>query len=675
LRRNIIIISCILVGLGALSGLYAGWKRHVSEGLNRRVEMAMEYADVRALAMASHDSMPDTIRQLKNAGLTSLAVTEDTYSSLETQGDLHVNRQGSRTLVTVSSASLLERIHQGLTLRGMPSVVTTHPDFSQAGTLFYYKSSALPGDTTPLYVQASSLNYSILRSEGIGLNPAEVDIVKQNGLHVLARISNFSGASYPTMLAVLQQIRAMGIRTVIFQGLEVLGFRGNEKDAASAIEDSGIHYGQVEFGKQKGDDQLSRLLRGQYIRVHSVSDAEMGTMTPNEIIERYVRAARERNIRICYLRMISWQGQDPVKTNAEFINTICQKIARKSEMEFGPAHLFASVHTPHWTWMLMGAGIAGGVVLLLLRLFAVAPRTAWWVLLLSLLVCIALSMLGEMGRKIDALFAALIFPTLACLRRDILTRDGDQPPSLSRSAAAWQAVATLAVASAITSLGIYQVVGLLASRTFMLKANQFLGIKAAHALPILAIALIAVTGLPRQDLPWKEEWEKIKRRVGKFLSEPTRVGELTIVFVALALLALIVMRTGNDPGVGVSGIELKFRALLDHWLPVRPRTKEFLVGHPAFILAMAFWYRGRRKWAIPLFIAGVIGQVSILNTFCHIHSPLHLSFIRDVSGLVIGTVIGLVVYWVIDMFLADPAADSGSGNENSTISPQVDSNG
>src|SRR5262249_50789545 len=135
-----------------------------------------------------------------------------------------------------------------------------------------------------------------------------------------------------------------------------------------------------------------------------------------------------------------------------------------------------------------------------------------------------------------------------------------------------------------------------------------------------------------------------------------RVGQLLLALVALAALLLIVARTGNEPGVGVSGVELRFRSVLDRALPVRPRTKEFLVGHPAFILGLALWLRGRRRIAMPLFVVGVIGQVSILNTFCHIHTPLVLSLIRDVSGLVIGAVIGLILFWIIERALPPPAS-------------------
>src|SRR5262249_25033659 len=96
--------------------------------------------------------------------------------------------------------------------------------------------------------------------------------------------------------------------------------------------------------------------------------------------------------------------------------------------------------------------------------------------------------------------------------------------------------------------------------------------------------------------------------------------------------------------------------LLDALLPVRPRTKEFLVGHPAFVLALALWFRGRRQWAVPLFLVGVLVQVSLLNTFCHIHTPLRLSLIRDVTGLVFGIAIGLAAFWLIERFAPTKAA-------------------
>ena len=86
------------------------------------------------------------------------------------------------------------------------------------------------------------------------------------------------------------------------------------------------------------------------------------------------------------------------------------------------------------------------------------------------------------------------------------------------------------------------------------------------------------------------------------------------------------------------------RAILDAVLYARPRFKEFLVGHPAMLLGLIYAAEGRRKWALPLLIVGTIGQVSLLNTFCHIHTPLLVSAWRAGLGIGIGIVIGLLLY-------------------------------
>lgn len=663
MRRNIAIVSCILVAIGTLAGLYAAGKRLQSEAKNRRVEIAMEYTDVLQLASASGQPLSSVMTSLKNAGLTSLAITEDTLTSLQNDGEVHLNRTGRISTIYVGSMELLNRIQHALIFRGY-SVQMRSLTRNEAGVQFAY--SPYPNGDSQAKTLFSVLNtdFDSIHLLGIGINPHSVDIVKNMGLNVIARINNFPGANGSSMYQALMDVKRLGIRTVIFQGLEVFGFRGQQKAAAEAFQRSGVQYGQVEFGKQRGDSQLSEELKGAYVRVHSVSDAEMGTMSPSDVVERFVRAARDRNIRICYLRMITWQGGDPVLENAKFIASICRQISRKGEMSFGPAHLFEPLKLPKLLFLLMGLGVAGGAVIGLMRLGPFSDKTLLTVLIIMTLICAAFPMLGMMGRKLDALMAALIFPTIACMRHDILEKE-QRTSILSAKDAGWKAIYTILEACAITSLGICLVVGFLASRVFMLKADQFTGIKVAIAAPVIFIAILAITGIPSLNCSLRDEWDKIRKRLSHFFGEPAQVGPLLLSLLALLLLALMIARTGNDPGVGVSGIELKFRALMDRFLPVRPRTKEFLFGHPLFILAIALWYRGRKKLALPLFVAGVVGQVSILNTFCHIHSPLHLSFIRDVAGLIFGVVIGLILFWLTEKIFPISKSNDQNGTDPS----------
>jgi len=132
----------------------------------------------------------------------------------------------------------------------------------------------------------------------------------------------------------------------------------------------------------------------------------------------------------------------------------------------------------------------------------------------------------------------------------------------------------------------------------------------------------------------------------KLVSNPILVWHAIAAFAVLILLAVALMRTGNDSGMGVSAVELKFRALLDRIMVVRPRTKEFLIGHPAFFIGIALLLTRRRLMGLSLVALGMIGQVSLLNTFCHIHTPLAISVLRAFNGVWCGLVVGLVIWWL-----------------------------
>lgn len=632
-----------LIAVGTLAGLYAGHKRYEVENLNKRVELALDYNELKQQSDLLNRPLPELLARYKQAGITSIAISEDTIGGLEAAGRLMV---GPRGIMVDRQTS--DRIHRALTARGIAPSADHMPDF-RPGTSFVVGEGSPSVFTVPA-------DFTSLRSVGIGLDPQYVDTVRQAGLLPVGRIGNWLGINPVTFRAALNELKAQGVQTVIFTGIEVAGFRGMEKDVADLLNEAGINYGQVEFGKQKGDENLAHNLKGRYVRVHSIGEAELSTLDETEAIDRFVRGARERNIRLCYIRLFFTAGPDIVEKNAEFLRKIREGISRHGEMGFGAAHAYEDTGMPTAVFALIALGVAGGYVLLKTRFASISPGLTIGLLVVSTIILVGLAFgMGETGRKLVALFAALVFPALACLRRDILSSDPTITSSGSVGASSTFALKGLAMASAVTAIGIVHVVGLLATRPFMLKANQFLGIKAAHAIPLVVIGLAAIFGIPSLDRPWAEEWRKMRERGKALFGEPMRIGQVVLAIVGLLALAMIVARTGNEPGVGVSGFELKFRSLLDKLLPVRPRTKEFMVGHPAFILGLALWFRGRRRWAIPIFVVGVIGQVSILNTFCHIHTPLVLSFIRDVTGLVAGAVVGLVIFWLIEHVLPKPA--------------------
>jgi len=97
-------------------------------------------------------------------------------------------------------------------------------------------------------------------------------------------------------------------------------------------------------------------------------------------------------------------------------------------------------------------------------------------------------------------------------------------------------------------------------------------------------------------------------------------------------------RTGNSGHA--FAFEKAARTFLANSMGVRPRTKEFLIAHPIFILGayLSLRYRNARY----IMIIGVMGQLSIADTFAHLHTPVLISMIRTLYGAVLGGIIGLI---------------------------------
>jgi hypothetical protein len=94
-------------------------------------------------------------------------------------------------------------------------------------------------------------------------------------------------------------------------------------------------------------------------------------------------------------------------------------------------------------------------------------------------------------------------------------------------------------------------------------------------------------------------------------------------------------------------MELRLRLLLGDLLSVRPRTKELFIGHPLMLLALYYGWRFRGG---PVLLAlGAIGQVSLINSFAHMHTPILITLIRTGWGLGLGIVLGLALLGLLHL--------------------------
>ena len=170
-----------------------------------------------------------------------------------------------------------------------------------------------------------------------------------------------------------------------------------------------------------------------------------------------------------------------------------------------------------------------------------------------------------------------------------------------------------------------------------MKANQFVGVKLMHVLPFAALLLAY--------------WHYHLRKPGEgMLKSILRLAVSPVLMwhaVAAALVAAVglvyIVRTGNTSSLAVSpsSMEQAMRALLERVLTARPRTKEFLIGHPAFLATTALLVTDGRPLVLAASAAAMIGQVSMVNTFAHLHTPIYLTVVRTLTGLTLGALIGV----------------------------------
>ncbi len=113
---------------------------------------------------------------------------------------------------------------------------------------------------------------------------------------------------------------------------------------------------------------------------------------------------------------------------------------------------------------------------------------------------------------------------------------------------------------------------------------------------------------------------------------------LVVVSAGLAV-GILLGRSGNL-GLPVLGAEARLRTVTENLLVARPRTKEYLLGHPALMLAAAAAIVGWRRAVLPLAAIGVIGQAGIVNSFSHIHTPLLYALWRTINALILGSILG-----------------------------------
>jgi len=622
----------VLIGvvvLALLLSLGLAWQRHRLEASNKRVEVAVNWAEVVALAERVGEDPFDLLLRFKAAGATAVLLKEQNLGDLE-------NR-----LVWVKGGNELiaEGFRGGAKLEPMYTYIITR-DRALWKRLVYHLENKVPRgmpvdsrDLGEVFVVGMPLVKGDLGLFPLGFNPAGLQAAVEAGMGIIPQLRSWPQVRQDSLAAALAPLAdyADHISLFLFNDGLLPGFPNPAATRWMADELKGLGnppVGIIEFTNQKGLPELVRFTGKNAIRLHSIGE-RMGSISPQAAVDQFALAASERNIRAVFARFFfRWDNPDWIGSNLAYVTKVTQALEDKG-LSTGRPVPFGSLQGSRLVLLVIGWGVVAAGMLLLelmgLRRVAVVLGT-----LVALLwtVAVLVNQL-EPARKLMALGAALVLPTLGVVAMAGVRTTGTRG-----------AVTALWVTSLVSLAGALLVVGLLWDVNYMLKLEEFRGVKVAHLLPLLMVAFILGAW------PMRERWPGW---VVSGLSRPLNLALVLGVVAVAAVVYVYLARTGNDaPGLSTA-MEKQVRYLLGQWLEVRPRTKEFLVGHPFLVLA---FYLGYRHRLLPLFVVGAVGQVSIVNTFAHLHTPLAVSMVRTFHALWLGSLAGMVLIMIYHLGLA-----------------------
>lgn len=355
--------------------------------------------------------------------------------------------------------------------------------------------------------------------------------------------------------------------------------------------------------------------------------------TPSENENILFRAVTDRSMRLIILTPLEYEGGGMVTDPAAYRDLLVGLRARLESRGLTLGDAFSAMDAPQRSPLLLAGAALLPAALAVLFLGLILPLPAWGknaLLLLGILIAFGgallrpalLQTLLAFGTAVLApCFTGLLFAALCAGRGKRLEA---LPLPLGY-------LALLGLLLAISLAGGLTIGALLATRAYLLEFRVFTGVKLAQLLPLAVTAALLFLALRRRP---KEERQK-----------PSRLFAAVVILCVAAALFLLVLRSGDSP-LPVSRLELAVRTWLEQTLYARPRTKEMLMAFPVLALFLLAVRRRAAFLELPLGVLAAVGSVSVVNTFCHIFTPVHVSLLRTLLSAGIGAVLGLAALGV-----------------------------
>lgn len=659
-------VLLIFIAVGFIAASIISWQRYQIESETMTVDLVADYKDLVRLADLESLELDDVLTRTKRAGITSLAVYDKTLVDLYNAGKITAFNGG--ILITdyysgrMSDPDLRWLVENGLIQADRVYIFPHDLDvYNEVKTEISRRFGAERIQEIQyrygeiLEVRA---NYDAFMKMPLGFSREELEKVNAAGFYVLARPKNYNPVSVDYIGSIFDKLDGIQVSEVVIEGDQMLGAADYLQTTIDELRERNLNLGlieapvQLKFYNQAGMEKVAEGIGYDHvIRLYAIPKDEQPKLKMNVAINRWATSDLERNIRINLLR--PFEKTDPGKTlidtNMLYFRSV-HDILQSKGFRFGPAKPFENYYPMLPLRIGVVIGIAASIILFLsLISWRINEKESWQMLglfFLSAAMTIPLLMGGGSAIRLFAAFsAATIFPALAMfLQMDRVRRmsSEERKRSITFVQLIQASIFALIVTSLISLMGAVYLSGSLSDVEYFLEFQVYRGVKLTFILPII---FVAVGFLQRFDLfshasriP-PNAWNQFKN----ILEVPVKIKTLLIFGLAALAGVVLIARSGHTAGMPVSQTEINFRSMLENLFYARPRSKEILIGHPAFMLsAMVMWMRYSLEILFVLVLIATIGQGSMVETFCHMRTPFDMSLARGIGGVILGGFFGAI---------------------------------
>lgn len=664
---NKILLLAIAVGL--ISSLVIAGQRHAVEVHNSQVDMAMDFESLKNLADREGLDFQEVLQQFKAAGITSLAIYDTNFDKLTRKGKV-VAVFGRDIILNYHGGALNDSLwRQAVELGAIDATkiyiiggeMNAYDAAKQELLLRYGEERVKPFSIGYVEILEVKAQYNEFMNAPVGIDTEELEIAKKAGFMILARPKNINLCTPEQVKAVFAKIDNYPISEIVFDGPEILGAPNHIDVTAEEFKKHGYIFGMIEhpsqlqFYNQAGMFELAEKLGyNEIARLYAIPRDEQPKLLIDTAVNRWGTTDAERNIRINLLRTYEKPapGLTLLETNLKYVRDTAE-ILKSRGYSFGIAGTFDNYFPSVILRVLVIIGVSAAAVLYLsLISYRVNANKNFQLILFAVLAILAaIPILMDAGGKVRLLAAFLsanLFPALAViwqldkLRFAHFKSQFQNDAGISTVQIVLAGVISLFITSALSMIGAAYLSGALSDVKYFLEFEIFRGIKLTFILPLI---LVAVAFLQRFNI--LDEAQKnfsAVEQLQKILNASVTVKYLLAGIFVLAAFVVLIARSGHTAGMPVSGAEIKIRAMLEHLFYARPRSKEIFIGHPAFVMAIAaFLQKFPKSICFVLTIVATIGQSSMVETFAHMRSPIFMSLMRGIDGVLPGALIGAVL--------------------------------